>query len=94
LEPSEFRPIAEHQQKGTDGALIAGLRRRVEWVFHDPHVAARVDFKSGTNLNSYEVIGRAIGVRREFTPWETLNLHYPKPLVTMARRALREAVAA
>lgn len=86
LEPSGFRPIPETQQKGIDGALIAGLNCSPEWVFHDPHDVARVDFKSDTNLNSFALIAGAIGDGPELAdPWALLAEHYPAELVRGAQ---------
>jgi hypothetical protein len=93
LEPSGFRPVADHVEIGLDGSLVAGLGTALSWQFHDPHPFARVDFKSGTNLNSYELIAGAIGEGGEIDPWPALAAHYPPWLVKRAQdlsEAMRE----
>lgn len=83
LEPSGFRPIPEMQKRGIDGALWRGLKIRPKWTLVDPQPFARVDFKSDTNLNSYEAISDSIGEGDEFTI-ESLRAHYPGDLVEQA----------
>jgi hypothetical protein len=86
LAPSRFRPVRDDLQRGLDGSLVAGLGVRPEWVFHDPHDLCRVDFKSDTNLNTYEAITGAIGYGEEETdPWGLLATRYPADLVDQAR---------
>lgn len=85
LERCGGRPLPDHQGKGIDGRLAVGLNRP-RFVFHDPHPLARVDFKSDTNLNSFDVISGAIGYGDvETDPWPLLAELYPEPLVGMAR---------
>lgn len=52
LEPSGFRPIAGHLQRGIDGALERGIPR-AEWRTHDPHPYLLVDWKTGDNLTPF-----------------------------------------
>ena len=93
LEPSGFRPIPDKQERGIDGALIAGLGVQPSWVFHDPHPLCRVDFKSDVNLNSYDSITRAIGDGDETTdPFTLLEDKYPRFLVELARKTHEELV--
>lgn len=94
LEPSGFRPVRDELNIGIDGSLIAGLGVQCEWVFHDPHDLCRVDFKSATNLNSYEKIAAAIGYGdEEPDPWALLTERYPADLVEMARETCEAVVA-
>jgi len=93
LEPSGFRPVNDRAQKGLDGSMLAGLQVRPRWIFHDPHPLTRVDFKTDTNLNSYEQITGAIGDGPETDPWEALEERYPAALVEQAR-GLHERMAA
>lgn len=85
LEPSGFRPVKDAAMKGLDGSLVAGLGLRPEWVFHDPHPVARVDFKTAANLNSYDLIAGALGDGPEVDPWAALAEIYPPALVEQAR---------
>jgi glycosyltransferase involved in cell wall biosynthesis len=80
LRPSGYRPVPEMQRRGIDGSLWRGLGVRPKIVFSDPHWAARIDFKSDTNLNSYKAISDSIGKGEEFhVSW--LVDHYPMELV-------------
>lgn len=91
LEPSGFRPVPEKQERGIDGALIAGLKVQPEWVFVDPHPLCRVDFKSDVNLNTYDSITRAIGDGEETgEPWKLLAEKYPEELVRLAVETCEE----
>ena len=90
LKPSGFRPVADRAEIGLDGSLVAGLCTTLSWRFHDPHPLARVDFKSGTNLNSYERIAGAIGEGEEIDPWSALAEKYPAWLVRRAERLSEE----
>lgn len=92
LEPSGCRPVKDGASKGLDGSLAAGLGVSPSWVFHDPNPVARVDFKSGTNLNSFDLIAGAIGVGETLEPWDLLGGYYPPALVDQAR-GLAEAMA-
>lgn len=92
LDPSGCRPVKDAAVKGLDGSLAAGLGVRPRWVFRDPNPVARVDFKSDTNLNSYDLISGAIGVGETLEPWDVLAAHYPPALVDQAR-GLAEAMA-
>lgn len=92
LEPSGCRPVTDQAVKGLDGSLAAGLGVAPSWVFHDPNPVARVDFKSDTNLNSFDLISGAIGVGDTVEPWGLLAAYYPQPLVDQARD-LAEALA-
>jgi len=93
LEPSGFNPIRPDLQRGIDGSLIAGLRVRPNWVFHDPHPLARVDFKSDTNITPYPGMASNLGIGPEVDPWGPLADIYPLALVEMAR-ATHERLAA
>lgn len=86
LEPSGFRPVKDNAARGIDGSLVAGLGIRPQWLFHDPHEYARVDFKSDVNLNTYAEIGATSGVGDEHDAWGRLSELYPEPLVEMAQR--------
>lgn len=77
------RPITETCNKGIDGSLFRGLKTRPEWIFHDPHPLARVDFKSNVNLNSYEKITSLMSVGNELPASETLRLLYDSELVDL-----------
>jgi hypothetical protein len=44
-----------------------------------------VDFKSSVNLNAYEQLRDAIGVREETDAWQQLEQLYPAALVELAR---------
>lgn len=90
LEPSGFRPVADEAERGLDGSLVAGLGTALSWQFHDPHPMARVDFKSGTNLNSYDLIAGAVGDGDEIDPWPALADKYPGWLVRSAQRLSEE----
>lgn len=91
LEPSGFRPVADHLMRGLDGSMAAGLGVSPEWVFHDPHDLCRVDFKSAVNLNSFDAITAAIGYGDvETDPWTLLAERYPAHLVEQARRLSSE----
>ena len=85
LQPCGFRPVPDRQQRGLDGAMVAGLGVQPEWVFHDPHDLCRVDFKSPVNLNTYRNVTAAIGYGDERPAWNTLADRYPAELVRMAR---------
>lgn len=86
LEPSGFRPVRDDQRIGIDFALVAGLGIRPQWVFHDPHPLARVDFKSDLNLNLYEAVAGVLGVGEDVSdPWPLLADIYPSELVGLAR---------
>lgn len=78
LLPSGFRPIRDDQNKGIDGALVRGLKCRPGWIFHDPHDLCRVDFKSDTNLNSYEKVTGSIGYGVEEDAWPLLASRFPE----------------
>ena len=70
--------------RGMDGELVRGLRRvhaSGQWVFHDPHDLARVDFKTGENINAFDDMP---GTTTR-TPWATLGERYPAHLVELAR---------
>jgi hypothetical protein len=90
LEPSGFRPVADTAEIGLDGSMVAGLGTGLTWQFHDPHPLARVDFKSGTNLNSYDRIAGAIGEGEEIDPWPALRTKYPAWLVANAEKLSEE----
>lgn len=84
LEPCDFAPIRPMGMRGMDGDLVRGLRKarvKASWVFDDPHDLARIDFKSDTNINSYD---RVPGNGRS-DAWAALAEHYPADLVEMAR---------
>jgi hypothetical protein len=85
MESCGFRPIPESMAIGIDYALVVGLGIQPEFIFHDPRDCARVDFKSDTNLNSYDAVTGAIGYGEEQSPWSVLAEHYPVHLVEMAR---------
>lgn len=85
LERVNGRPAADNLEKGLDGSMLAALGRHVEWVWHDPHPLARVDFKSPVNLNSYDLISSSIGVGEEQDAWEQLADAYPAHLVELAQ---------
>jgi hypothetical protein len=94
LRPSGFRPVNERQQRGIDGSLLAGLGVRPFWVFRDPHDLCRVDFKSSTNLNTFEAITGSIGYGDvETDPWGLLERRYPAELVGMAREVSESMTA-
>jgi hypothetical protein len=79
------RPLLDDQGKGIDGALYRGLKNRPKVVLHDPSAMARVDFKSDTNLNSFEAITRALGALDDLDPWKLLGQKYPSEAVALAR---------
>lgn len=85
LDRCGFSPIRPERRRGMDGEIVRGLRRahaaaEAQWVFHDPHEVARVDFKSAVNLNDFgEVHGRLGG-----DPWAELARFYPSHLVELA----------
>lgn len=83
LRASKFRPIPDMQRRGIDGALWRGLKIRPKWTLVDPHVFARVDFKSDVNLNSYEAISNSIGVGEELRI-DDLCEFYDRDLVEQA----------
>lgn len=86
FQPSHGRPIRDSIPIGIDGSLIAGLGMTLEWRFEDPHPLCRVDWKSSTNLNSFEKISRAIGYGPEDSdPFEALEELYDRDLVDLAR---------
>jgi hypothetical protein len=93
LETCGFRPLPDSQAKGIDGALLTGLHKKPRWVFTDPHDLCRVDFKSDVNLNSYDLISRAIGYGDEELAWPLLAERYPADIVEMARAASGETLA-
>jgi hypothetical protein len=87
LESSRFEPLPCGKSRGLDGWLVQGLRAsRVKPGFHieDAHPLARVDFKSATNMNSFEALsGKARDAAVD--PWLALAEHYPQHLVDLAR---------
>lgn len=85
LEAVDGRPANDRVMKGLDGSMLATLGPHVEWVWHDPHPLARVDFKSSVNLNAYEQLRDAIGVSEETDAWQQLEQLYPAALVELAR---------
>lgn len=88
------RPARDNVQKGLDGSMLATLGPHVEWVWHDPHPLARVDFKSGVNLNSWAAIVQAIGVGEEQAAWPHLAAAYPPELVELAQHTHDQLVGA
>lgn len=94
LERSRFRPVREHLMRGIDGAMLAGMRVQPEWVFVDPHDVCRVDFKSETNVTSYESSVAGFGDGDEIAdPWPLLAEKYPADLVELARATHLEMAA-
>lgn len=90
LKPSGFQPIRPERMSGIDGDLVRGMRRagvRTPWVFHDPHELCRVDFKSGTNINTFKSLPISLTGARRSNPWKALAEFYPQGLVDMAYRA-------
>lgn len=88
LEPCGFAPIRPERSRGIDGELVRGMRRarvRAQWVFHDPHELARVDFKSDVNLNTFDGLPTSLTGRRG-DPWQALAERYPSELVELARK--------
>lgn len=84
LERCGFAPIRPERNRGMDGELVRGLRRANaagQWVFHDPHDLARVDFKTRENLNDFQDMP---GTTTR-TPWDTLAERYPPHLVEIAK---------
>lgn len=95
LEPSGFRPIHDRLNRGIDGSLIAVMRVRPTWVFHDPHPLCRVDFKSEMNLTPYPGLAANLGVGAEVDdPWSALAEQYPADLVELARATHMEMATA
>lgn len=87
LERVGFEPIRPSRMRGIDGDLLRGLRSagvKAEWVFHDPSDVARVDFKSDTNINTFQSLPISLKGRRA-DAWSLLGAHYPPDLVGMAR---------
>lgn len=82
LEPSNFRPVNQKQVRGLDYSLRQGLARHRITV-DGAHQFARVDFKSGVNINSFDEITGRQPVRDIPNPRETLLEHYPESLVGM-----------
>jgi len=70
----EDKMVSDHLEHGID--LELGLRlSALDWVFHDPHPLARVDFKSNLNMTPY---GAGLG---PVAP--PLSDHYPADLVSL-----------
>lgn len=93
LTRSEFEPVRPQSNRGLDGALIRGMNRsrsRPTFHYHTPHDLRAVDFKTDTNLNTYDAISRALGVGPEEPAWAALEEHYPADLVAMARDTHQE----
>lgn len=94
LQPAKFRPIDDARERGIDGSLERGLRLRPEWISHDPHDLARIDFKTEENITPYAAIARTLGIgQEEPDPWTLLASRYPAPLVEQARQAHLELAA-
>lgn len=74
-------PVDDHLQRGIDGSLLRGLGR-TRPVFHDPHPAARVDFKSDVNVTPFTALTH---IGEPCDPWPLLAEHYPSELVDEAR---------
>lgn len=92
LEPSGFRPLPGGKARGLDGWLVHGMRAsrvKPQWLVHDPHDMARVDFKSSVNLNDFDALG-GLGPVSERDPWTALADHYPQDLVDLARATSTE----
>jgi hypothetical protein len=88
MEPCGFAPIRPERPRGIDGELVRGLRRarvRPQWVFHDPHDLARVDFKSDVNINTFRSLPSSLTRRQDSDPWVALAERYPPELVDLAR---------
>jgi hypothetical protein len=89
LEPCGFAPIRPERVRGIDGELVRGLRRagaRAQWVFHDPHDLARVDFKSDTNINTFAALPASLTRSLSTDPWAALTGRYPVELAELAQR--------
>lgn len=91
LEASDFRPLPNEKTRGIDLNLALGLGSKPEWVFHDPHPLARVDFKSDMNMTPYRAASGSPGRHGEIEePWETLVEKYPAELVSLAEKTCYE----
>lgn len=92
LEACSFRPIPPGKRRGMDWWLTQGLhgrtggrRQSVQWLHHDPHALAAVDWKCGANLTPYSRLARNPFVReRDDYPWPRLRELYPDTLVDLA----------
>jgi glycosyltransferase involved in cell wall biosynthesis len=94
LEPSGGRPVRETQQRGIDFSLFLGLQVQPTIVVHDPHPLCRVDFKSDTNLNSFDETAGALADGPIVTdPWTMLATAYPEHLVDLARTTHEQMAA-
>ncbi len=88
LEKCGWAPCEGGRKSGIEGSMGRTLRAAkadCEWVFNDPHDLARVDFKCGENMTSYDAVAHTLGFGAEVSPWDPLLEHYPADVVERAK---------
>ena len=86
LEPVGFLPFPDRMQRGTE-AMLRGALGLPQFELRDGPPG--VDFKSAESASPYAGVRNSIGDGVEH-PLETLEQHYPAPLVEVARRLSKE----
>lgn len=92
LERCGFRPASDTRDRGIDGSIASGLRRRNPGLYItqlDVHPLQVVDFKSATvQVTDYAKLRRRkLFVREQRDPFRALAEAYPRSLVRQARLA-------
>lgn len=93
-----FRPAAEDRNRAIDTATNNALSRagQIQYVYHDTHPLAIVDFKSPDNLNDYDGCRRLFGRRHgeSLNPWDDLAEFYPADAIREMRAVYSRELAA
>lgn len=100
LEPLRFRPCEESRRRSIDGSIAQRIRRATgrmpRYTYTDYGPLQIVGFQSGdVQLNRYDALVKAFGVKEATRPFAKLASVYPARLVEMAERVyLRRRLAA
>lgn len=95
LEQVGGKPAEDDRRRALELSIQKGVEPfGLEWVFHDPHPLARVDFKTDVNMTPYKAVAGSLGVATIADPWADLGRWYPQHLVDQAAACCGQTVAA
>lgn len=85
LEPVDFRPADSEARQYIDGSIRRGLGAKALWSVEPVDELQLVDFKSDTNITSYDIIHQVReDVREMESPFTLLATRYPSDLCESA----------
>lgn len=85
LRPFNYRPAVEDASRAIDTSVWMRLKRTAKFTYHDVDPLQIVDFKSDTQLNSYERVSKYREGEEHDDPWSELALLYPEDSVSAMR---------